>query len=100
MTAKLIMSWNIQPESETEYFEYLVHEFIPGLTKLGVSDIQVWLTVYGEGEQKLASGVMPSTEAMQGVLRSDDWEQLIEKLEGYVANFQQKVVSATRGFQI
>ena len=100
MPAKLLMSWNIRPETETEYFEYLVHEFIPGLTKLGISEIQVWLTVYGDGDQKLASGITKTSEQMIEVLHSDDWDQLIDKLREYVLDFNQKVVPATRGFQL
>lgn len=88
------------PESETEYFEFLVHEFIPGLTKLGIADIQVWLTVYGEGEQKLTSGVTRTTEQMNEILKTDEWELLINQLQGYVDHFNQKVIAATGGFQV
>jgi hypothetical protein len=100
MPAKLLMRWNILPESETEYFEFLVHEFIPGLTKLGIADIQVWLTVYGEGEQKLTSGVTRTTEQMNEILKTDEWELLINQLQGYVDHFNQKVIAATGGFQV
>jgi hypothetical protein len=41
MAIKLIMRWDVQPETESEYYEFLVHEFIPGMNKLGVADIQV-----------------------------------------------------------
>ena len=44
MAIKLLMRWNILPEKESEYFEFLVHEFIPSLNRLGVEDILVWYT--------------------------------------------------------
>lgn len=97
---KLIMSWDIRPETETEYFEFLVHEFIPGITKLGINDIQVWLTIYGDSEQKLTSGIANSSDQMRLIMRSKDWKHLTDKLEGYVDNFSHKVIHATRGFQI
>jgi hypothetical protein len=100
MPTKLLMRWNVRPETESEYFEFLVHEFIPGMNRLGITDFQVWYTAFGECEQKLASGVAPSSEHMQFALESDDWVGLLDKLKGYVQDFSQKVIPATRGFQI
>ena len=100
MAAKILMRWDVRPETESEYFEFLVHEFIPGLNKLGISDIQVWYTQYGECEQKLASGIANTTDKMQDALNSPAWEQLNDKLQQFVDNFSQKVISATGGFQI
>ncbi len=94
------MRWNIRQETESEYFEFLVHEFIPALSQLGVSDIQVWYTAYGDCEQKLAEGIAPSPERMRTILDSDDWTELSEKLQTYVTDFELKVIQATGGFQI
>ena len=99
-SAKLLMRWNVEAETDSEYFEFLVHEFIPGLNKLGVLEIQVWYTQYGDCEQKLASGITKSMDEMKKVLSSEEWKQLAEKLDSYVSDFDQKVVSATHGFQI
>ena len=48
MPAKLLLRWDIQPEKESEYFEFLVHDFIPALNKLGVGDILVCETLLGQ----------------------------------------------------
>jgi hypothetical protein len=100
MSTKIIMRWDVRPETESEYFEFLVHEFIPGMNRLGITDFQVWYTAYGECEQKLASGIAPSQEHMNFALKNEEWENLHDKLQGYVDNFSQKVIEATRGFQI
>jgi len=100
MPAKLIMRWDIRPETDSEYFEFLVHEFIPGLNKLGIIEIQVWYTQFGECEQKLASGITQSIDDMKKAMKSEEWEMLIEKLNGFVNNFSQKVINATGGFQV
>ncbi|RMG92202.1 MAG: hypothetical protein D6706_17240 [Chloroflexi bacterium] len=100
MAAKLLMQWDIRQETESEYFEFLVHEFIPGLNKLGIDEIQVWYTAYGNCEQMLTSGIAESAEHMQKAMQSDQWKKLIEELQQYVNNFSKKVVNATRGFQI
>ncbi len=100
MPIKLLMRWNVKPETESEYFEFLVHEFIPGTERLGITEFQVWYTAYGDCEQKLASGIAPSVEHMQFALGSDDWKKLLNKLKHFVEDFSQKVIPATRGFQI
>ena len=100
MSTKVLMRWDIQPEKESEYFEFLVHEFIPALNKLGIADILVWYTAYGDCEQKLAEGTTESVEAMASILNSEEWVILIDKLQNYVVDFDFKVVAATRGFQI
>jgi len=50
MAIKLILRWDIQPGSESEYFEFMVSEFIPGIRKLGIAEPGVWYTAYGEAE--------------------------------------------------
>ena len=100
MPTKLIMRWDVRPEKEQEYFEFLVHEFIPGMNRLGIGDFQVWYTAYGDCEQKQASGIAPSIEHMNAALNSDEWRMLVDKLQDYVENFSKKVIVATRGFQI
>ncbi|MCP4360379.1 MAG: hypothetical protein GY796_20415 [Chloroflexi bacterium] len=100
MPTKLLMRWDIRPEAESEYFEFLVHEFIPAMNKLGIMDIQVWYTQYGDCEQKLASGITPSKEKMEAALNSEEWEELSGRLQSYVTDFEKKVVPATGGFQI
>jgi len=94
------MRWDIRPETDSEYFEFLVHEFIPGLNKLGIIEIQVWFTQFGECEQKMASGITQSISDMKTAMRSEEWKMLIDKLNGFVNNFSQKVINATGGFQV
>ena len=100
MPAKLIMRWNVRPDMESEYFEFLVHELIPAMNKLGINEIQVWYTAYGECEQKMTEGVSESTDDLLRIMRTTEWHNLTDKLKGFVLDFNQKVIPATRGFQI
>ena len=100
MTAKLIMRWNVRPESESEYFEFLVHELIPAMNRFGINDIQVWYTAYGDREQKMAEGISESSDDLLHVMRTAEWHELTDKLQSFVLDFSQKVIPATRGFQI
>ncbi len=97
---KLLLSWDIKPGRDQEYFEFMVREFAPGITKLGLTPTEAWFAVYGDCPQILMEGITDDLETMRNMLSSADWEALYEKLMTYVDNYQQKIVRATAGFQI
>ena len=52
MQHKLIMTWDITEGKEQEYFDFLVHTFVPRMNQLGFELTDAWATIYGEGVQK------------------------------------------------
>lgn len=97
---KLLMSWDIQPGRESEYFEFVVREFAPGIMKLGIQPTEAWYTVYGSGPQILTGGIAENLQSLKEILASNEWEKLHTELLNYVANFRQKIVAATGRFQL
>jgi len=99
MNYKLIMTWDIVPEREQEYFEFVVREFIPGVQRLGFELTDAWATIYGTQPQIMVAATLPSLVKVQQVMRSTEWESLSNQLQDFVQNFSQKVVEAQGGFQ-
>ena len=97
---KLLMSWDIKPGSESEYFEFVVREFAPGMMKLGIQPTEAWYTVFGNGPQILTGAVAEDLSTMHEILANQDWHKLQEKLFEYVTNFEYKIVRATGRFQL
>jgi hypothetical protein len=97
---KLLMSWNIRTGREAEYFEFVVKEFAPGLMRLGLQPTEAWYTVYGDCPQILTGSVAEDIQAIQHVLSSDEWHELMDKLGAYVTDYRQKIVQAAGGFQL
>ncbi len=97
---KLLMSWNIRPGREDEYFEFVVREFGPGLIKLGVRPTDAWYTQYGDSPQILQGGIMEKLENLQQALASDEWREIKKKLLTYVTDYSQKIIRASGGFQL
>ena len=97
---KLILSWDIKPDLEQEYFEFVVHEFVPGITKLGIKPTDAWYTLYGDCSQILTGGVAKDTSAVQDILSSEEWDALESRLLEFVENLERKVVPARQGFQL
>jgi len=97
---KLLMSWDIRPGRESEYFEFVVREFAPGIMQLGIQPTEAWYTVYGNGPQILTGGVAEDLQTMQQILIASEWKELHGKLMNYVTNYRHKIVEATGRFQL
>lgn len=97
---KLLMTWDIQPGREEDYFEFHIRKFVPALEGLGVALSEAWLTVYGEQPRLLAEAVMPDLNAARRLLDSNAWDDLGSQMEDLVENFDYKVVAARGGFQM
>jgi hypothetical protein len=99
MAGKLIMTWDIAPEKEQEYFEFVVREFLPDVQRFGFTLSDAWVTVFGDRPQIMVSAVMPSIKKVEQAIESEKWQALIDKLLGFVTNFQAKIVRSKGGFQ-
>ena len=100
MAVKLLMTWDILPGREQEYFEFVVRDFIPGLQRLGLEPSDAWFTMYGEKPQIMTSAQMPSLDALSPVLESQEWTDLAKLLMDYVEDFTYKIIPARAGFQM
>jgi len=100
MAVKLLMTWDILPGREQDYFEFVVREFIPGVQKMGLEPSDAWFTVYGEQPQIMASMQANDLSRLYNILDSDDWKSLTTRLLDYVEEFKYKIVEARSGFQI
>ena len=99
MMVKLLMSWDIKPGRDAEYFEFVVREFVPGVTRMGLQPTEAWLTVYGECPQILTGAIAEDVDSMRKILISDDWKKLHGRLLELVSNYRQRVVKATGNLQ-
>jgi hypothetical protein len=97
---KLLMTWDIQPGRDAEYFEFVVREFVPGITRLGLQPTEAWFTIYGDCPQMLTGGITDSLDSMRGILQSSEWQSLQGRLLQLVSNYRQKIVPHTGNLQL
>ena len=100
MSVKLIITWDIQPGREQDYFEFVVRDFLPGIQTMGLEPSDAWFTMYGDHPQIMATAQTSSMSAIQQVLDSSEWNELTGQLLDYVENLDYKVVQARSGFQL
>ena len=99
MSVKLLMTWDIAPDHEQEYFEFVLGEFIPGVQRLGLQPVEAWATMYGDYPQIQVGMLAEDLAGAQRILRSDGWSLLQDKLFALVKDFSFKIVPARNGFQ-
>jgi len=99
MSVKLMMTWDIVPEHEQEYYEFVIGEFIPNIQRLGFKPVEAWATIYGNYPQIQVGILADDLPGAQQIMHSEGWGQLQGKLFGLVKNFSYKIVPARNGFQ-
>jgi hypothetical protein len=99
LAVKLIMTWDIAPGHEQEYFEFVVREFLPGVQRLGFELSDAWATAYGSRPQILVGAVLPNLSKAQQILRTTEWKSLHNQLQDFITNYTEKIVPAREGFQ-
>jgi hypothetical protein len=97
---KLILTWDIIPGREQEYFEFMVREFIPGMQRLGLEPADAWFTIYGDHPQIIVAAQSGNPSAVKDVLQSKDWQSLITQLQDFVEDYNYKIIPARGGFQL
>jgi hypothetical protein len=103
VSVKLLMNWDIKPGRDQDYFEFVVREWMPGVTKLGIETVAAWYTVYsrsGDTAQIMAEAVADDLPTIQGILKSQEWLDLHGRLMEYVSNYDHKVVRVSGDFQL
>lgn len=103
MMVKLLLSWDILPDQDQEYFEFMIRDFMPRLSAMGVKPIEAWFTLYSHDKgspQIVVEAVADNLEKMREILATSDWESLKENLLKYVTNFKHKVVRGRPNLQL
>lgn len=100
MAIKLLMTWDILPNREQEYFEFVISDFIPEIKQLGITVVNVWYTLYGDHPQIMVAAKIQSQAGLNVAMASKEWQRLIENLLHFVGNFSYKVIPARTGFQL
>ncbi|MBC8507432.1 MAG: hypothetical protein ISR58_13550 [Anaerolineales bacterium] len=100
MPVKLLMSWNILPGREQEYFEFVVREFIPDIQQLGLETTEAWVTVYGDHPQILAAARTNNPDDLRQIILSQEWDALTTRLLDFVKDLEFRTVRDRPGFQM
>lgn len=96
---KIIVSYDVLPSNQENYFRFAMNEFIPILQEMGLYMTESWHTAYGDYPLRMAVFVSEDLESIEQLLRSERWQELESRFLTYVNNYSIHVVAYRQGFQ-
>lgn len=97
--SRLLLSYNIIPQVQQEYMNYVINEFIPALENIGLKNAGVWHTAYGNYPIRLLVFLSDDPAAMKRALASPKWEEAESRLKTFVTDYSRRVVPADTRFR-
>lgn len=85
---RLVFSWNIKPDEEQAYFEFILQEFAPRISKMNIRLTEAWYTTYGTGPQIIMPGVAADRIELDTAIDSTEWKELVERLTAFVLDYK------------
>ena len=96
---KLILTFDINPEDQQEYFKFMIGRYVPVVQSLGVEMSDAYHTAYGDHPHRLIVFVSPTRAALDDLLASETWAALNKQLATYITGLHYKVVPFKEEFQ-
>lgn len=96
---KMLIEYDIVPELQQAYYEFVLGELIPSAQSLGLVLSEAWHTAYGDYPVRLNGFVARDKTTLDRILAGSEWKQLEDKLKRFVTDYHKKIVPFRDGFQ-
>lgn len=95
----MLLTYNIIDARQEPYMRFMLNEFIPTLQSIGLTNVGVWHTAWGDYPVRLLVFVSENSSAMTRALKGDVFNDMEEKLKSYVNDYTRRIVPFDPGFQ-
>lgn len=96
---KLLMTYDINPNAENSYLQFVLNVFVPRLQQMGLYMWRAYHTAYGEYPLRQLEFLSEDLDTVRKAMSSEEWSELNDKLLTYVTNYATKLVEFREGFQ-
>jgi hypothetical protein len=96
---KMLLAYNIVPEHQDEYLNFMMNTFVPTIQRMGLTSAGVWHTVYGDYPGRLLVFVSDDEATMEEILAGKTWRDLEARMKQFVNDYSRRVVPFQPGFQ-
>ncbi len=97
---KLLVTYEVKNNSDPEYHKFMMGQYLPTLQSLGLQMSEAWYTAYGDAPSRMMGFVSPDQDVINEMLDSEVWYELTETLQGFVEEFEYKIIPYRQGFQL
>jgi hypothetical protein len=99
MPVKLLLAYDIKPYRLEEYYQFILGEFLPRASALGLKIKHSWHTAYGNYPERLVEFVAKDEETIKAVLSHEVWDTIETRLGEYVTDYEKQIVPLRPNFQ-
>lgn len=96
---KLLVTYDIKPREDNSYFQFVLNVFVPRLQGMGLFMWRAYHTAYGNYPLRQLEFLAEDIDTVRKAMESEEFRSLVEKLHGYVDNYNTKIVAFRDGFQ-
>ncbi len=97
--SKLLLSYNPDAQRQERYMHFVINELIPTLQTLGLTNVGVWHTAYGDYPVRLLVFATEDPATMERAMKSDAWNEMEAKLKTFVSDYTRRIVPNEDYFQ-
>ncbi len=83
--------WDIKPDKDKEYMDFIFNDYLPSMSRLGISVTDGWLKIAGEGSQIIALGESEDVATALSAIESREFRATENRLLNYVENYSKHV---------
>ena len=96
---KLILTYDIRPEMQQDYFKFMIGRYVPVVQSMGLEMTDAYHTAFGDHPHRLIVFVAPSRTVLDDLLASDTWSAVNEQLTDFIVDLRIKKVPFKEAFQ-
>jgi len=89
---KLILTYDMQPEVQDTYLQFMLGELVPAVQSLGLQMSGAWHTAFGHYPARLIEFLGEDQAAINTALETPLWNSMEKRLKTYVVNYTKKIV--------
>jgi hypothetical protein len=89
---KLILTYDMQPEVQDTYLQFMLGELVPAVQSLGLQMSGAWHTAFGRYPARLIEFLGEDQAAINTALETPLWNSMEKRLKTYVVNYNKKIV--------
>lgn len=96
---RVLLTYNILPHTQEDYYRYVIGEFVPTLQQLGLVMLFAWEVHSESHAERQIEFVCENQHTLRAALNSDRFQEAEENLKNYTSSYSRKVVRFKNRFQ-
>lgn len=88
----IYFNWDIRPDKDKEYKEFIFRDYLPSMSRLGITVSDGWFRMAGEGPQIIAIGESDNYGVTKAAIESREFRTVEARLLNYVENYSKHIV--------